>query len=148
MPTGDPLFDILYAQADGMNPVVTGGTITFSYPIVMQVQRDGDLPVRNPDSSGGSFSDPSILTATPIQRSASEYQNGKARLSVRALQGQYREPTDFTVAYNPTNIVVTWLGATNIPGTAIVALEAPLIDTSGQPTDTFAQPLPDPLTGL
>lgn len=87
----------------GSIPVVAGGTITFQY-----------LPLRARVSY--MCEDPSFLT-------------------VRAIQGVYTQdqPGAYTIVYNSTNIVVTWLGATTIPANTNVSLQLPLRDTSGAP---------------
>ena len=93
----------LISGSSGAIPVAAGGTMTFQY-----------LPQRARVCY--MCEDPSLLT-------------------VRALQGIYTQdqPGAYTISYNPTNIVVTWLGASTIPANANVSLQLPLRDTSGAP---------------
>lgn len=62
----------------------------------------------------------------PAARSADCYGDDQAVLNVPALQGNYLQDTDFTIAYTSSNIVVTWRGNT-IPASSKVSLQAPLL---------------------
>lgn len=82
----------------------------------------------SPVSTGGT-----LTFQYPANRSVASYLGGgPTLLNVRGLQGNYIQDYNFTVVLNPTNIVVTWLGATPIPVGAPVGLQIPVVDTSDQ----------------
>lgn len=67
---------------------------------------------------------------------------GPARMNVRASQANYVQEVDFKIAFNASNIVVTYTGTVPIAANTPVGLELPLRDMSGVP-EIYGQVVPE-----